>query len=55
MFVGFSADQQRLIAMLESMGGGDGMRDTLTSYTRPLTGAFYFIPSAESLRRLSGM
>ena len=55
MFVGFSSDQQRLGAMLASMAGlGDGVRDTLTSYTRALTGAYYFVPSTESLRSLSG-
>lgn len=55
MFVGFSADQQRLKAMLASMAGlTDGVRDTLTAYTRPLTGAYYFIPSTDILRRLSG-
>ena len=55
MFVGFSADQQRLEAMLESMAGvNDGIRDALTRYTRPLTGAYYFVPSTESLRRISG-
>jgi putative iron-dependent peroxidase len=52
MFVGFSAEQRRLSAMLESMAGlAGGARDALTRYTRPLTGAFYFVPSTESLRR----
>ena len=51
MFVGFSAGRQPLAAMLESMAGlTDGTRDALTRYTRPLTGAYYFIPSIESLR-----
>jgi porphyrinogen peroxidase len=51
MFVGFSADQHRLAAMLESMAGlVDGTRDALTRFTRPLTGAYYFIPSLERLR-----
>ncbi len=51
MFVGFSADQQRLTAMLESMAGlHDGVRDALTAYTRPLTGAYYVVPSSVSLR-----
>lgn len=50
MFVGFSADQQRLAKMLESMAGlVDGVRDALTRYTRPLTGAYYFVPSTERL------
>src|SRR3989441_16206 len=54
MFVGFSAEQQRLEAMLESMAGvTGGVRDALTRYTRPLTGAYYFVPSTESLRRIS--
>jgi putative iron-dependent peroxidase len=55
MFVGFSAEQQRLTGMLESMAGlTDGVRDALTNYARALTGAYYFIPSAEDLRRCSG-
>jgi porphyrinogen peroxidase len=55
MFVGFSAEQRPLAAMLESMAGlAGGARDALTLYTRPLTGAYYFVPSTESLRRVSG-
>lgn len=51
MFVGFSATQRPLVAMLESMAGvGGGARDALTTYTRPLSGAYYFVPSNESLR-----
>ena len=54
MFVGFSADQRRLSTMLESMAGlSGGVRDALTRYTRPLTGAYYFVPSTESLRSLT--
>jgi putative iron-dependent peroxidase len=54
MFVGFSAEQRRLAAMLESMAGAtDGLRDALTAYSRPLTGAYYFVPSIQALRRLS--
>jgi putative iron-dependent peroxidase len=54
MFVGFSADQQRLSRMLESMAGANGeSRDALTLYTRPLTGSYYFIPSGESLQRVA--
>jgi putative iron-dependent peroxidase len=50
MFVGFSSDQQRLVAMLESMAGiKDGKRDALTRFTRALTGAYYFIPSIHGL------
>lgn len=52
MFVGFSAEQQRLSRMLESMVGlHTGVRDALTRYTRPITGAYYFVPSTESLRQ----
>lgn len=52
MFVGFSAEQRPLSTMLESMAGlAGGDRDALTRYTRPLTGAYYFVPSTESLRR----
>jgi putative iron-dependent peroxidase len=53
MFVGFSADQRRLATMLESMAGlRTGARDALTRYTRPISGAYYFVPSTESLRQL---
>jgi porphyrinogen peroxidase len=55
MFVGFSSEQSRLRAMLESMAGKDGgSPDALTRYTHPLTGAYYFVPSTESLRGLAG-
>jgi putative iron-dependent peroxidase len=56
MFVGFSAEQRRLVAMLESMAGlTDGIRDALTRYARPLTGAYYFVPSTDSLRGWIGL
>jgi putative iron-dependent peroxidase len=51
VFVGFSAEQQRLAKMLDSMAGvTDGIRDALTKYTTPVTGAYYFIPSVEAIR-----
>jgi putative iron-dependent peroxidase len=51
MFVGFCAEQRPLVEMLESMAGlKSGARDALTRYTNPLTGAYYFVPSTESLR-----
>lgn len=54
MFVGFSAAQRPLHSMLESMAGaGDGVRDALTRYSRPLTGAYYFIPSSDAVRRFA--
>ena len=50
MFVGFCASQRPLNGMLESMAGvGDGVRDALTRYTKPLTGAYYFIPSTDAI------
>jgi putative iron-dependent peroxidase len=53
MFVGFSAEQRPLTAMLKSMAGlSGGTRDALTKYTEALTGAYYFVPSTQSLRRL---
>jgi porphyrinogen peroxidase len=52
VFVGFSAEQRRLSEMLESMAGlAGGARDALTRYTRPTTGAYYFVPSTEDVRR----
>jgi putative iron-dependent peroxidase len=51
MFVGFSAEQRRLARMLDRMAGvEDGIRDALTYYTAPLTGAYYFVPSVQALR-----
>jgi len=56
MFVGFSADQRPLVAMLESMAGlTSGVRDALTRFTHPISGAYYFVPSTEALRRLTGV
>jgi putative iron-dependent peroxidase len=53
VFVGFSAEQAPLTAMLMSMAGTvDGIRDALTRFTRPLTGGFYFVPSTEGIRAL---
>ncbi len=55
MFVGFSAEQGRLASMLDSMAGvTDGVRDALTFYTKPVTGAYYVVPSTDALRRLAG-
>ena len=54
MFVGFSSEQRPLAAMLESMAGlGGDAPDALTRYTKPLTGSYYFVPSTDSLRRVS--
>ena len=38
--------------MLESMAGRTtGVRDALTRYTVPLSGAYYFVPSGDALAR----
>ncbi len=50
IFVGFSRDQGVLQAMLESMiGRRTEAIDRLTTVTRPVTGAYYMIPSADAL------
>ena len=54
MFVGFCSDRAPLATMLESMAGlRTGTRDALTRFTRPLTGAYYFIPSLPALVRFA--
>ncbi len=35
--------------MLENMAGVKGERDALTRYSRPLTGAYYVVPSLDDL------
>ena len=52
VFVGFSATQQPLATMLDSMAGVSGVRDDLTRYATPLTGAYYFVPSSDDLLAL---
>ena len=55
IFVGFSRDQATLNAMLESMlGTDDGPPDKLLAVTRPLTGDYYIIPSADRLAAFAG-
>jgi porphyrinogen peroxidase len=50
MFVGFCAEQKHLATMLESMAGlTSGARDALTRYTRPVSGAYYFVPSVDDM------
>jgi putative iron-dependent peroxidase len=53
MFVGFCSSQTPLSAMLESMAGIQGPRDALTRFSRPLTGAYYFVPSIGDLFALT--
>jgi putative iron-dependent peroxidase len=55
MFVGFCNDQSVLELMLERMAGaGDGVRDALTRFADPLTGAYYVVPSLDALGRFRG-
>jgi putative iron-dependent peroxidase len=54
MFVGFAATKKPLADMLESMAGlVNGKRDALTNFSRPLTGAYYFVPSNDALHRIA--
>jgi putative iron-dependent peroxidase len=54
MFIGFSCEQYRLARMLARMAGAeDGVRDALTRYTTAVSGAYYFVPSIEALRRFA--
>lgn len=52
VFVGFCATQHPLDIMLRRMAGAvdDGIRDALTRYTTPVSGAYYVIPSLDALR-----
>ncbi len=51
IFVGFSQDRDRLELMLRRMAGADdGIRDALTRYATPLSGAYYFCPSLRALQ-----
>lgn len=50
IFVGFAAEQRPLAAMLDSMiGMTGGPGDALTRIARPMTGAYYAVPSADRL------
>ena len=54
VFVGFSADQNRIQRMLARMAGAeDGIRDALTRYSEPLTGAYYFVPSLQAMEQFA--
>ena len=54
MFVGFGATRLPLAARLGSIAGvATGERNTLTHYTRPLTGAYYFLPAVGDLADFS--
>ncbi len=55
-FVAFSAERARYDRMLAHMFGTapDGVRDHLTDFSRPVTGAYYFAPSLNALNELAG-
>jgi putative iron-dependent peroxidase len=55
-FVAFSADPSRYDRMLARMFGtaGDGVRDRLIDFSRPVSGAYYFAPSINALNELAG-
>jgi putative iron-dependent peroxidase len=42
---------KRVAAGAAMAGRTTGVRDALTRYTRPVSGAYYFVPSIEALRR----
>ena len=52
-FLGFSRELRRFEIMLHNMFGlGDGPRDRLTDFTRPVTGSFFFAPSVVAINEL---
>jgi porphyrinogen peroxidase len=53
-FVAFSADRSRFDRMLARMFGNDGVRDRLTDFSTPVSGAYYFAPSNAALRAVAG-
>ncbi len=55
-FVAFSADPTRYDRMLARMFGvsGDGVRDRLTDFSRPVSAAYYFAPSYDALNEVAG-
>jgi putative iron-dependent peroxidase len=55
-FVAFSAERSRYDRMLARMFGNDadGVRDRLTDFSRPVSGAYYFAPSLNALNELAG-
>jgi putative iron-dependent peroxidase len=53
-FVGFAQDRWRLHEMLRRRAGAtDGIRDGLTGFLTPLTGAYYTCPSIDALARFA--
>jgi len=54
-FVAFSVDPARYDLMLARMFGTseDGLRDSLTDFSRAVSGAYYFAPSLQALDELA--
>lgn len=54
-FLAFSRDIERYERILASMFGtsGDGVQDRLTEMSTPVTGSYWFAPSAEELSRIA--
>ena len=54
-FLAFSAERARYDLLLSRMfGAGGGVRDRLTDFSHPVTGAYYFAPSQNDLNDLVG-
>ena len=53
-FLAFSAELHRFTWILESMFGKteDNVRDQLLSFTKPLSGSYYFAPNIQALTRI---
>jgi putative iron-dependent peroxidase len=55
-FIAFSAERSRYDVLLSRMFGtsGDGVRDRLTEFSHPVSGACYFAPSLNALAEVGG-
>jgi putative iron-dependent peroxidase len=55
-FLAFSAERSRYDRMLSRMFGAssDGLHDRLTDFSHPMSGAYYFAPSLNTLNELAG-
>jgi putative iron-dependent peroxidase len=54
-FAAYARDTARFVGMLERMMGaaGDGVHDRLMEFTRPVSGAFFFVPGLKALKALA--
>lgn len=43
----------RMLARMAGAGAEDGTRDSLTLYSRPVTGAYYVVPEVGALRNFA--